>query len=130
MISQKKWEEIAMGLGGAVLLSVLAYFLMAVIAMLTAVMVLGIVVLLQRVQQRVEARAAPMPVSVAVVPTPDENALRAAAIAAAVYTMVGPHRLIHIGEAARGSASAWLGEVRTAHHSSHQVEPRTSRSPR
>jgi hypothetical protein len=119
-----------MGLDGAVLLSVLAYVLMAVIAMLAALMVRGIVVLLQRVQQRVKTVAAPMPVSIAVVPAPDENALRAAAIAAAVYAMVGPHRLVHIGEAARSSGSAWLGEVRTAHHSSHRVEPRSSRAPR
>jgi hypothetical protein len=129
MMSQKR-EEIAMSLGGAVLLSVLAYVLMAVIAMLVAMMVLGIVVLLQRVQQRVQAVGAPMPAPIAVVPTPDDEALRAAVISAAVYAMVGPYRLIHVGETAHSPASAWLGEVRTAHHSSHHVEPRASRAPR
>jgi hypothetical protein len=125
-----KREEIAMSLGEVVVLSVFAYVLMAVIAMLAAVMVRGIVVLLQSVQQRVQAAAAPMPAPIAVVPARDEDALHAAAISAAVYAMVGPHRIIHVGEAARSPASAWLGEVRTAHHSSHHVEPRPSRAPR
>jgi hypothetical protein len=119
-----------MGLGGVVLQSVVAYVLMAVIAMLAAVMVRGIVVLLQRAQERGQAAAEPMPVSIAAVSAPGDDAVRAALISAAAYAMVGPHRLIHFGEAARSPASAWLGEVRTAHHSSHQVEHRASGAPK
>jgi hypothetical protein len=106
-----------MSLGGTVQLSVLAYVLMAVIAMLAAVMVRGIVVLLQRVQQRGQAVAAPIPVSVAVVPARDEIAMHVAAIAAAVYAAVGPHRLVHISEAA--GSTAWTTTGRTLLQTSH-----------
>jgi hypothetical protein len=101
-----------MSLGGAVLLSVLAYVLMAVIATLAAVMVRGIVVLLQRVQQRGQAVAAPMPVSIGVVPVRDEIALHVAPIAAAVYAVVGPHRLVHISEAPPSPIWARTGRTR------------------
>jgi hypothetical protein len=110
-----------MDLGGTVLLSIVAYGLMAVIAMLAAVMVRGIVVLLERVQQRRQAVAVPTPVSISVVPARDETALQVAAIAAAVYAVVGAHRLVHISEAARSPAWTTTGRaiLQTSHAPRH-----------
>ena len=55
-----------MDFSGSVQTSVFAYLLMAVVAMLTAVMVHGIVVVLQRAQQRSKAEIAPTAVSISV----------------------------------------------------------------
>jgi hypothetical protein len=61
--------------------------------------------------------AAPTPVVVSVTPLRDENAEIAAAIAAAVYTVLGAHRLVYIGEAK--PAFSWTGEIRSRLHTSH-----------
>lgn len=42
-----------------------------------------------------------------------------AAIAAAVYAMLGAHRIIHIED--RGRGYSWTAEGRAAHHASHAV---------
>jgi hypothetical protein len=105
-----------MDFGGSVQTSIFAYVLMAVVAMLAAVMVRGIVILLQRVGQRREAVSS-TPVSISVAPAVDETAPHVAAVAAAVYAILGAHRLVHIGEAAPGPA--WTATGRLAHHASH-----------
>jgi hypothetical protein len=105
-----------MDFGGSVQTSIFAYVLMAVVAMLAAVMVRGIVIVLQRAGQRREA-ASSTPVSISVAPAVDETAAHVAAVAAAVYAILGAHRLVHIGEAAPGPA--WTAMGRLAHHASH-----------
>ncbi len=94
-----------------------AYGLMAVIAILAAVMVRAIVVVLAKAQGTKKAQAAPTPVMVSVTPARDENAAVAAAIGAAVYAMLGAHRLVYIGEAKAGFG--WTTEIRTRLHTSH-----------
>jgi hypothetical protein len=42
-----------------------------------------------------------------------------AAIAAAVYAMLGAHRILHIED--RGRGFTWTAEGRAAHHASHAV---------
>ena len=106
-----------MDLGGSVQTSIFAYLLMAVVAMLTAVMVQGIVIALERMQHRRRAGVAPTPVSISVAPAVDETLAHVAAVAAAVYAVLGAHRLVHIGEAMRGPA--WTATGRLAHHASH-----------
>ena len=106
-----------MDFGGSVQTSIFAYLLMAVVAMLAAVMVRGIVIILQRAQQRRKAEVAPTPVSISVAPVVDETAAHVAAVAAAVYAVLGAHRLVRIGEAA--PSPAWTATGRLAHHASH-----------
>jgi hypothetical protein len=106
-----------MDFGGSVQTSIFAYILMAVVAMLAAVMVRGIVIILQRAQEKRRVAAAPTPVSISVAPAVDDRAAHVAAVAAAVYAMLGAHRLVHIGEATRGPAWTTIG--RLAHHASH-----------
>jgi hypothetical protein len=106
-----------MDFGGSVQTSIFAYLLMAVVAMLAAVMVRAIVIVLERAQQRRKAEVAPTPVSISVAPAVDETAAHVAAVAAAVYAVLGAHRLVHIGEAMPGPA--WTATGRLAHHVSH-----------
>lgn len=91
------------------------YGLMAVIAIISAMFIRLIVVMLARTQAK--KQAAPTPVLVSVTPARDENAAIAAAIGAAVYTMLGAHRLVYIGEARQGAG--WTSEIRTRLHTSH-----------
>lgn len=95
--------------------AIFSYVLMAVIASITAIIIRGIVYVLQASRKK-QAPAA-TPVLVAVNPEQDEGAVVAAAIAAAVYTVLGAHRLVYIGEARRGSA--WTSDVRSRHRDSH-----------
>ena len=104
-----------MDFGGSVQTSLFAYGLMAIVSMLAAVMVQGIVVVLQKTQKKAEA--APTAVSISVAPAVDEAAAHVAAVAAAVYAVLGAHRLVHIGDA--GRAPAWAAYGRTTHHTSH-----------
>jgi hypothetical protein len=48
-----------------------------------------------------------------------------AAIAAAVYAVLGVHRIVHIEERDRGRV--WTAEGRMAHHASHNVPHRPHR---
>jgi hypothetical protein len=106
-----------MDFGGSVLTSIFAYVLMAVVAMLAAVMVRGIVIVLQRAQQRRRVEAGPTPVSISVAPAVEETAAHVAAVAAAVFAVLGAHRLVRVGEAA--PAPSWTTAGRAAHHLSH-----------
>lgn len=103
-----------MDLAGSIQTSIFAYLLMAVVAMMAAVMVRGIVIVLQRAGQKHQPAT---PVSISVAPAVDETAAHVAAVAAAVFATLGAHRLVHIGEAAR--TPTWATAGRAAHHLSH-----------
>lgn len=108
-----------MDLNGTIMMSLFAYGMMIVIAGLSALLIRTIVVVLARAgdaRKRATA-AATTAVSVSVAPARDETAAQVAAVAAAVYAVVGAHRLVHIGEATRGSVWASLG--RSQHQTSH-----------
>ncbi len=91
-----------------------SFGLMAVIAMLTAVMIRAVVGALASARKK---QVVATPVVVSVTPARDESAAVAAAIAAAVYTMLGAHRLVYLGEARPGFG--WTSEIRTRLHTSH-----------
>jgi len=110
-----------MDIGPSLTIAAFSYGLMVVIAGLAALLIRGIVVALASTQRKA---AAPTPVSISVAPAVDDTAAHVAAIAAAVYAVVGAHRLVHIGEVPRGAG--WTATGRLAHHGSHT--PR--RSPR
>lgn len=97
--------------------AVFSFLLMVVIATLAACLIRGIVVALAKLQDRRRAEEPPTPVLVSVTPARDESAAVAAAIAAAVYTVIGAHRLIYVGEARHGYG--WTSEIRSRLHTSH-----------
>lgn len=98
--------------------AVFAYILLIIIAAIVAVVIRGIVLALATAQERAKAKAgAPTPVIVSVTPMRNENAEIAAAIGAAVFTVLGAHRLVYIGEAK--PTFGWTGEIRTRLHTSH-----------
>lgn len=107
-----------MDLNSVIGMSAFAFGLMTVIALLCAVLIRVIVVVLARTQDaRGRANAVATPVSVSVTPARDETAAHVAAVAAAVYAVIGAHRLVHIGEAGRSPVWSTLG--RTQHQTSH-----------
>lgn len=107
-----------MDVSSAIAEVIFAYLLMAVIAALVAVVIRGIVVALQKKGPAAPKPAAATAVSVSVTPERDLGAEHAAAIAAAVYAVLGAHRLVHIGEAPRGGV-AWTAAMRSRLHTSH-----------
>jgi hypothetical protein len=102
-----------MDVGSTISLALFSFGMMVVIAGLASVLIRGIVIVLASSKRT----AQPTPVSIAVAPAVDETAAHVAAIAAAVYAVVGPHRLVHIGEVPRGPG--WTTTGRLAHHVSH-----------
>jgi hypothetical protein len=105
-----------MDLGSVIGMAGFAFGLMAVIALLCAVMIRVIVALLARQASRGQA-AAVTPVSVSVTEARDETAAHVAAVAAAVYAVIGSHRLVRIGEP--GRSPVWSSLGRTQHQTSH-----------
>ena len=103
-----------MDFAGSIKTSIFAYVVMAVVSMLVAVMVRGIVILLQRTGTKT---AAPIAVSISVAPALDQTAAHVAAVAAAVYAVLGGQRLVRIGDAQR--SPAWISTGRTIHQTSH-----------
>ena len=100
------------------------YGLTIVVAVLTAGMIWAVVQILEHLHHRREAAAkaakAATPVQVSVAPDQsavDETARHVAAVAAAVYAVLGAHRLVYIGDAVR--AHTWSATGRTIHHFSH-----------
>lgn len=96
--------------------AIFGYLLMAAIAVCTAFIIRGIVITLAATKKKAPT-AAPTPVMVSVQPARDENAAIAAAIGAAVYAVLGAHRLVYIGDAQHGFT--WTSEIRTRLHTSH-----------
>jgi hypothetical protein len=84
------------------------------VSLLVALLVRALVLLTARVERAVaatrpEARVCPVDQGI-----PDEDV---AAVFAAVYAVIGPHRLVHIGAGSHGRS--WIAEGRVAHHASH-----------
>ena len=75
-----------------------------------------IVALLARTQAS-RGQVAATPVSVSVTEARDETAAHVAAVAAAVYAVIGSHRLVRIGEP--GRSPIWSSLGRTQHQTSH-----------
>jgi hypothetical protein len=90
---------------------------MTVIALLCAVLIRVIVAILARAQSARAGAGVATPVSVSVTPARDETAAHVAAVAAAVYAVIGAHRLVRIGEPGRSPIWSTLG--RTQHQTSH-----------
>lgn len=105
-----------MDVSSAIGMSAFAFGLMTVIALLCAVLIRVIVAGLARAQSA-RTTAAPTPVSVSVTEARDETAAHVAAVAAAVYAVIGAHRLVRIGEPGRSPIWSTLG--RTQHQTSH-----------
>lgn len=110
-----------MDLGSVITLALFAFGLMIVIAGLASLLIRGIVSVLARSKAKAPP---PTPVSISVEPAVDETAAHVAAIAAAIYAVLGAHRLVHIHEVPRGPG--WTATGRLAHHTSHAPR-RTSR---
>ena len=103
-------------MGGDILLTVQVYGLAVVISLLVAVMIRGVVSTLSSFKKAPAAPpAAPAPVPIATEGGQDH----VAAIAAAVYAVLGAVRIVHIEDAGRGAV--WTTEGRLAHHASHNV---------
>jgi hypothetical protein len=91
------------------------YGLAIVVSMVIAVVIKFIVVGLNALERKPAATpnaAAPLPA-----PSFDVGADHVAAITAAVYAMIGAHRIVHIEGTHRGAE--WVVEGRLAHHDSH-----------
>lgn len=100
-----------------VLLSISIYGLAIVISLLVAVVIRGIVVLVSR---RARSEITPQPTAPA---EPDViQPSEVAAIAAALYAVMGTHRIVHVARADRDQT--WTREGRSAHHISHNVPVR------
>jgi hypothetical protein len=102
------------------LLGLFAYGLMTVIALLTAVLVRGMVTVLGSMHKKPAIAAPATPMTIAMEPEASEEEERArhvAAVAAAVYAVLGAHRLVYIGEV--GRAPSWSTTGRTIQHISH-----------
>jgi tellurite resistance protein TehA-like permease len=106
-----------MDLGSVIGMAGFAFGLMAVIALLCAVMIRVIVAILAKSQSSRAQAAVATPVSVSVSEARDETAAHVAAVAAAVYAVVGAHRLVRIGEP--GRSPIWSSLGRTQHQTSH-----------
>jgi hypothetical protein len=105
--------------GTALVKAVQIYALAIFIAMLVAVLIKAMVVVMQRLERRgPEVPDVPLgtvcPVDLGI---PDEDV---AALTAAIFVMIGPHRILHIGE----TRQAWTSQGRAAQHTSHSDHPR------
>ena len=98
-------------------LAFVIYALAIIISMLAAVLIKGIVVGLSSTRNKAQPPAA----APALVHDPAQHHI--AVIAAAVYTVLGPRRIVHIESGERGRL--WTAAARASHHSSHNIEHRT-----
>ena len=100
----------------SIILAFQVYGLAIVISMLVAVMIRLVVVSLSVAKR--QPVVAPTPVE----PRADLAGDHVAAIAAAIYAVLGAHRIVHIED--RGRGFAWTAEGRAAHHASHSIAKR------
>lgn len=91
------------------------YGLAIVVSMAVAVVIKLIVVVLNAFERKPEATPKPAP---APAPAFDLMADHVAAISAAVYAVMGAHRIVHIEEERHAE---WVVGGRLAHHASHAV---------
>lgn len=94
------------------------YGLAIVISLGVAVVIKLIVLVLHAVERKPAAAVQPA-AAPATAPAFDVMADHVAAIAAAVYQMIGAHRIIHIEDVRR--RGEWVVEGRMAHHASHAI---------
>ncbi len=113
-------------MGDVIVQSLSMYGLMICVAVLAAVLIRLIVITLEwvhRQQAARKAKAAPAPVAAAAPPpaaaVPDMSADDLAAISAAVYAIVGAHRLVRVELPAYGAG--WRAAGRIMHHTSHAI---------
>lgn len=110
----------------AALLSLKIYALAIVISMAVAILISVIGLVIRLTAGRADRAGRSMHEAPAVRgDTPDENDI--AAISAAVYAIVGAHRLVHIEE--RGRGQTWAAAGRSVHHASHAPMRQGSRAP-
>lgn len=101
-------------MGGSILLSLQVYLLGICISLLVALLIRGVVNTLSAAKKKPAIPEAP------VVPAPaDFLKTDIPAIAAAVYAVLGAHRIVHIES--RGHGVGWTAEGRLAHHTSHSI---------
>lgn len=101
-------------MGGNIVLSVEVYLLGILISFLVALLIRGVVNTLSAIKKKPAVPEAP------VVPSPvDFLKADIPAIAAAVYAVLGAHRIVHIES--RGHGAGWAAEGRLAHHTSHNI---------
>lgn len=96
-------------------LTIIIYALVFVISLLVAVLIKGIMGALALFEKPATAPAAAIP---KVPPEPAVSDIPA--IAAAVYAIMGLHRIVRIKEAGRGRS--WTGEGRIIHQTSHAIQ--------
>ena len=92
------------------------YGLAIVVSMAVAVIIKLIVVILNALERK--PAATPKPVVAAAEPAFDVLGGHIAAISAAVYSVIGAHRIVHIEEHRH---AGWVAEGRLAHHVSHAI---------
>lgn len=114
-------------LNGAILISIIDFFLSFLVISFIGV-VLALLPLLNRLGSGVAENVQQPTPPISAREVVDIRADHLAVISGAIAAIVGAHRIIHIEPAPSGGA--WQAEVRTAHHSSHDVQPRGSRAPR
>ena len=113
-----------MTLGESISLSLTMYLLAIAISIVAAVVVRGIVVVVSRLESPASASSEKSPVPAR--PAPVEDGIPAghvAAITAAVYAVLGAHRIVHIESGPAGTI--WTTEGRLIHQTSHS--PRGAR---
>ena len=114
-------QAATIAIGEVITLSGFAYLLTVVVALLAAVMIRGIVLLLEGAKKTRERRvSAATPVQVAVAPEEgqkEDTAAHVAAITAAIYAVVGAKRLVYVGEAR--PSYGWATTGRALHQTSH-----------
>ncbi|MBL8539319.1 MAG: hypothetical protein JNK68_02990 [Betaproteobacteria bacterium] len=93
------------------------YGLAIVVSLAVAVVIKLIVVILGALERK--PAAAPKPAAAVPAPALDVVADHVAAISAAVYAMLGAHRIVHIEEQRQ---AGWVVEGRLAHHTSHAIQ--------
>lgn len=109
-------------MGGSILLSVQVYLLAIFISFLVALLIRGVVHTLSAIKKKSTVPAGTPPLVQAPV---DFLKADIPAIAAAVYAVLGAHRIVHIES--RGHGVGWTAEGRLTHHTSHNIVRRPRR---
>lgn len=106
---------------GSIWLALVSYALVFVISMLVAVLIKGLMAtlgLFEKPQATPDVEAGSQ-----IAPEPAVSDIPA--IAAAVYAMLGMHKIVHIEATGRGRS--WTGEGRIIHQTSHAVPHKPKR---
>jgi hypothetical protein len=107
-------------LEGALILSVIDFFLSFLFISFIG-LVLACFPFLNRLQERLASKRQRVVVPVPSGPEKKDDGIpqeHVAAIAAAVYSVLGPHRIVHIEERLHGG---WAAAGRQSHHESHKL---------